>query len=166
MSVSIGSYDTSIIRWVTANGRPIWNRFFHDKPLTCFTITGDGKVIASVSDAHILSLWDAISGQSISKTVNEQGQVSDIWTNYDGTKIVTWEAEFREIILWSVEPEGETRETSTLPLSNDVAKCAIDVNRGVAAVGLRSGAVAFCDIHWQVFWCWLLEKVKFTAVCG
>ncbi len=147
VSASIGSYDTSIIRWVTANGKPIGNPLFHDKPLTCFSMSGDGKVIVSVSDAHILSLWDAISGQRRSKTVYEQGQVSDIWTNYDGTKIVTWEAEFRKIILWSVEPGGAIRETSTLPVSNDVVNCGIDVNHGVAALGLRNGAVAFCDIH-------------------
>ncbi len=142
-----GSYDKSIIRWATANGEQIGNPLLHDEEVTCFSISGDGTVIVSISDAHVLCRWDAISGQLMGKYVSKQWWMSAIWTDYDGTKLVTWTSN-RTITWWSVEPGGAIRETSTLPLSNDVEECAIDMNHGVAALGLRNGAVAFCDIHW------------------
>ncbi len=142
-----GSDDKSIIRWVTATGERIGKPLLHDEPITCFSISGNGTVIVSISDVHILSRWDVISGQLMGKSVSKQWWVSDIWTNYDGTKIVTWTSN-RTMTLWSVEPGGAIREISTLPLSNDVAKCDIDMNNGVAALGLLNGTVAFCNIHW------------------
>ena len=141
-----GSY-TSIIRWVSANGEPIGKPLWHDEGISCFSLSGDGTIIVTTTHGCNLYLWDAISGQRKGKSVHKQERMSDIWTNYDGTRIVTLSTT-RTITLWSVEPWGTIRETSTLPLPNDVATCAIDVNHGVAAAGSRSGAVAFCDIHW------------------
>ncbi len=141
-----GSDGRSVICWVATNGEQIGKPLLHDGPIACFSISGDGTVIVTATHGCILYLWDVISGQRIGKPVHKQWWMSDIWTNYDGTKIVTWTN--KRTMRWSVEPGGAIRETSTLLLPNDVAKCAIDVNHGVAAVGLRNGAVAFCDIHW------------------
>ncbi len=142
-----GSRDKSIIRWVAANGEQIGEPLLHDQSIRCFSISGDGKVIVS-STRNYLFRWDTISGELLGNSVSKQGRVDDVWTNYAGNKTVTWSTDDRTIKWWSVEPGDEIRETSTLPLSNSIAKCAFDMIHGVAALGLRNGAVAFCDIHW------------------
>ncbi len=141
-----GSRDNSIIRWVPANGKQIGNPLLHGDSVTRFSISGDGNVIMSTTYGGNLYRWDTISGQRIGKPVFRQCRVSVIWTNYDGTEIVILATD-RTITWWSVEPEGAIRGTSTLPLSTDIEECAIDMNHGVAALGLRNGAVALCDIH-------------------
>ena len=142
-----GSDDKSIIRWVTTNGEQIENPLLHHEEVHCFSISGDGKVIVSFSALHGLCRWDTISGQVIGKSTSKLPRVRDIWTNYDGTKIVTW-GSYATIRWWSVESQGVIRESSMVPLSNDVVEYAIDMNHSITAVRLNNGAVAFCDIQW------------------
>ena len=140
------SDDKSIIRWTAANGKQIGTPISLNGSIRCFCISVDGTVIVSCTNRDGLFSWDLLTGRLIGESVYKKWQPSRIWMSNDGTKILTW-AQNKPITWASVEPGGTIRKTSVLRLSFDVTDCAIDMNQGVAAVGLWSGAVAVCDIH-------------------
>ncbi len=140
------SRDGSIIRWSAADGKQMGKPIMCNGVISCISVSCDGTVIMAHTFQDGLCRWDAISGKLLGESSSKKWSAYGIWTNSDCTEIVTWTAN-ETITRWTAVPGGAICETSTLPLSADVAVCAIDMNHGVAAVALWNGAVAVCDIH-------------------
>ena len=140
------SYDGSIIRRARAHGEQIREPIIHNGLVRSICISGDGRFIVSCMFDCGLCRWDLVTAQLIGESASQERLGHYIWTNNDCTKIVTGTSN-RPMTCWSVAPGGVILKTSSLPLPADVAACAIDVNHGVAAVGLANGAFAFGDIY-------------------
>ncbi len=146
-TIVTGSCDGSIIRWNIENGERIGSPLMHNRPIAYLSISGDGTVILSSSAEYGLCCWDAVSGQKIGEFVSMYWDANEIWTNDDCTTIVTCSILYKSVRWWSVSAGGAIHETCSLQLSDDVTACAVDINHGVAAVGLLNGAVGLCDIQ-------------------
>ena len=147
--VVTGSYGSSIIRWTAANGQQLGNPLEHYGPVRCTSISADGTIIVSSSFHCGPCRWDATNGQLLGESISKEGFGDIISTNNDRTKMVTWSDLDKTMRYWRVGPRGTIHETSALSILADITACAIDMNRGVAALGSWNGAVAVCDIYEQ-----------------
>lgn len=87
--VSGTKYDNSVIMWRTSDGEELWRRYAAEE-IERVGFSADGKYVAAGSEDYIVTVYDAITGETVKVLKHKRGIDGLTWS-HQGNRLVTGE---------------------------------------------------------------------------